>query len=536
MPAPVCPYCGEPAAAGHTACAGLFGHLMRSGPAPMPEDLPEEALPHAADPERRVNQYVLTEAVGQGGMGTVWKAWDTRLSRWTAVKFLRGALAEDAARFAREARLAAGLQHPNIAPVIEFVEAPRPFLAMAFVDGPSLAAAELTARQAADVFVKVARAVETAHRAGVLHRDLKPGNILLSRDGWPYVTDFGLARRIDAPSSMTASGEVLGTPSFMAPEQAEGRPADARSDVYALGAALYAVLCGRAPFEGDNPLSILHQVVRGDFPPPRKVRPDLPDALEAVVLKAMARRPEDRYATAGAMADDLERFLADAPVGAPGRRRPWRALGVVGGLTAAVVAIVLARPLEKRGEKVARHDFHPPLPKAEEKAAFEDSRPREKVARQESLPREKAEALLRGADRASRGERDAARRELAALAAEHPGLAAIAARYPVDLEEADRVDPGACLRSPDPAAACARLEEELRPLVARTDLTRDCRRTLLTALLVAGAQQRLLLGRSEEEAARELSAHAAAFRVSGGTATDVYGPRVASVLAKVLSN
>ena len=510
---------------------------MRSGPAPSPEDLPAEALPHAADPARRVNQYVLVEAVGEGGMGTVWKAWDTRLARWTAVKFLRGSLAGDAARFAREARLAARLQHPNIAPVIEFVEAPRPFLAMAFVDGPPLSAATLAVRPAADVFAKVARAVDAAHRAGILHRDLKPGNILLTREGWPYVTDFGLARKIDAPSSLTASGEVLGTPSYMAPEQAEGRAADARSDVYSLGASLYAVLCGRAPFDGENPLSILHQVVRGHFPPPREIRPDLPAALEAVVLKAMARRPEDRYATAGGMADDLDRFLADAPVRARGRRSRWPALGAAGLLSAALVAVVLTRPPGKPPlEEVAKQEHPAPLLKPEERRAGEKSPPDEKVARQQSLPRERAEALLSEADRASRAQRDAARRELAALAAEHAELQDLVRRYPVDLPDVDRIDVGACLRSADPEAACRRLEEELRPLATRTDLTRECRQRILTALLVAGAQRRLLAGRSEEQAARELSAHAASFRESGGTATDEYGPRVASVLAKVLSN
>ncbi|HEX7896847.1 MAG TPA: serine/threonine-protein kinase, partial [Planctomycetota bacterium] len=332
-----CPFCGEPAEPGHTGCAGLFREVMTAHPAPRPEELPAEVAPHAADPSRVVRQYVLVEPAGRGGMGIVWKAWDRRLARWVAVKFLHGPLANDAARFEREARLAAKLNHPNIASVIELGDVPsdKPgeppvrFLALAFVDGPPLSAAELAPLEAAAVFAKVARAVDAAHRAGIVHRDLKPGNILLSRDGWPYVTDFGLARTIDAPGSLTSSGSVLGTPAFMAPEQTEGAPADFRSDVYALGASLYAVLCGRPPFQAESVLAILSLVQRAQPDPPRSVRPKIPAALEAVVLRAMRKAPEERYASAAAFADDLDRLLAGRPLERHPRKVPLAVLWLV---------------------------------------------------------------------------------------------------------------------------------------------------------------------------------------------------------------
>jgi serine/threonine protein kinase len=320
------------------------------------DELPAEARPLDADPSRQLNQYILVLQIGRGGMGTVWKAWDRKLTRWVAIKFLLATEDEDIARFQREAKLAARLRHPNIAPIYEVGEAPplhpgqppRSYLAMEFIDGQSMAAVQLALRDAVEIFVKVARGVEAAHKAGVIHRDLKPANVMLTSDRWPYVMDFGLAKSLQTESSLSVSGAVMGTPAFMPPEQAQGRlsAVDAQSDVYSLGATIYAVLCKKAPFTGESAMDIVMKVVNEAPDPPRAANPEIPEPLERIILKAMAKAKEDRYASAGELADDLQRFLDNAAVtarapGTPGkgRRAPVlaaAALVVVGGLAAAL--------------------------------------------------------------------------------------------------------------------------------------------------------------------------------------------------------
>ena len=512
-----CPYCGAPAEAGHTGCAGLFREVMTTHPASPPEELPAEVAPHAADPARVVRQYVLVEHAGRGGMGVVWKAWDRRLARWVAVKFLHGPLAGDAARFEREARLAAKLHHPNIASVIELGEIPsdKPgeppvrFLALAFVDGPPLSSASLSPLDAAAVLAKIARAVDAAHRAGILHRDLKPQNILLTREGWPYVTDFGLARTIDGPGSLTSSGSVLGTPAFMAPEQAGGRQADIRSDIYSLGATLYAVLCGRPPFEAESVLAMLSLVQNAEPETPRRLRPEIPPALEAVVLRAMRKAPEGRYASAGALADDLDRVLAGRPLERHPRNVPVVALGLV--LLAGIgVAAWSFRPPE------APPAPPPPAPLLKPAAALPPP----------PDPRARAELLLSRADRVSREERERDRKEIDVLRAASPEIGA----YPLDPPELDRIDLAACPRAADPEMEFERVESRLLALWKAGRLTRDARRTLLSLLIAAGAQRRLLAGRSEAEAVADLAAHGPPLRDAGGPLAPVaYGPRVARI-------
>jgi serine/threonine protein kinase len=320
------------------------------------DELPAEARPFDTDPARQLTQYILVQQIGRGGMGTVWKAWDRKLTRWVAVKFLLATEDEDIARFQREAKLAARLRHPNIAPLYEVGEAPslhpgqppRSYLAMEFIDGQSLAAVQLPLRDAVEIFVKVARGVEAAHKAGVIHRDLKPANVMLTSDRWPYVMDFGLAKSLQTESSLSVSGAVMGTPAYMAPEQAQGRlsAVDARSDVYSLGATIYAVLCKKPPFTGESAMDIVMKVVNEAPRPPREVNAEIPEPLERIILKAMAKTKEDRYASAGELADDLQRFLDDAAVmarapAAPRKSRRTRVLGgaavlVAGGLAAAL--------------------------------------------------------------------------------------------------------------------------------------------------------------------------------------------------------
>jgi tetratricopeptide (TPR) repeat protein len=286
-------------------------------------DAPPEVYEAAAYPSNRVGKYILVQELGRGAMGAVHKAWDPELRRWTAVKVLLGALEpEDLARFRREAETAAGLKHPNIIRVYEVGTAgERPYIAMDFIAGKTLAGLKLDARYACEIMIQVARALDTAHKTGIVHRDLKPQNIMLDEGGKPCVMDFGLAKRISQSSKLTASGTVMGTPSYMAPEQAQGllSQVDPRSDVYALGAVLYEALTGAPPFRGAGVLETLRQVVSDEPVPPRKRDPSVPRDLETVVLRCLEKERSRRYASAGALADDLERFLAGRPVAA--RRR-----------------------------------------------------------------------------------------------------------------------------------------------------------------------------------------------------------------------
>jgi predicted Ser/Thr protein kinase len=319
----------------------------RTPPRGTLDDLPEEAVAHAADPGRQLNQYVLVRQIGRGGMGAVWKAWDRKLTRWIAVKFLLVEDDEAVDRFQREAKLAARLRHPNIAAIYEVGEAPsreaaqgtRHYLAMEYIDGHTLAEAKLTRPQLLDVFVKVARAIDSAHRGGVVHRDLKPPNIMVTSEQWPYVMDFGVAKALSLDSTLSVSGMVVGTPAYMPPEQAEGRVSaiDGRSDVYSLGATMYSVFLGRPPFEGESVMDVIRKVSSQPLVPPRQIDPSFPPDLEAVLLKAMAKDSKDRYPSAAALAADIARHLegrrpeappAPAPVAPPRKGNGKAVLGI----------------------------------------------------------------------------------------------------------------------------------------------------------------------------------------------------------------
>jgi serine/threonine-protein kinase len=269
-------------------------------------------------------------------MGVVYKARHRGLKRLVALKMiLSGSMAtsEERERFLREAELAANLDHPNIVPIYEVDEHQgRPFFSMKFVDGGSLAKQvgrfQDDPRAAARLVSTLARAVHHAHGQKFLHCDLKPSNVLLDSQGRPYLTDFGLARRAGVDSSLSISGAILGTPSYMAPEQAAGSRArlGPTTDVYGLGAILYELLTGRPPFRSPTIMETVVQVLERDPAPPRELHPEIPRPLESICLKCLEKSPKNRYATAEAMADELENYLRGDGIEATGivpRLRRW---------------------------------------------------------------------------------------------------------------------------------------------------------------------------------------------------------------------
>ena len=316
--------------------------------------------------------YERGEELGRGGMGVVYKA--RQGSRTVALKMIRAAeLAGEAerARFQVEIEAASKLDHPNIVPILHVGEAEgRPFFTMKLLEGGTLEdhleRLRREPKQAAELLAKVARAVHHAHERGILHRDLKPANVLLDTEGRPYVADFGMARLLDGRTSVTGSA-VLGTPSYMAPEQATG---DARRitkavDVYSLGAILYELLTGEPPFDGKSPSDVLLRVMQDEPRRPSALDPKVPRDLETVALKCLEKDPARRYPTAEALADDLERFVRGEPVlarraGAASRlwsaalRHPLWAATIAGvalmlvGIAAAAVSVAQAQEAELR--------------------------------------------------------------------------------------------------------------------------------------------------------------------------------------------
>ncbi|MGZ0170458.1 MAG: serine/threonine-protein kinase, partial [Planctomycetales bacterium] len=284
------------------------------------------------------DDYEPAAEIGRGGMGVVYRARQSSLDRQVALKMiLRGALAspEDVARFRAEAEAAARLNHPNIVQVFEVGEhLGQPYFSMQHIEGTTLsqriADGPLPSREAARLLIPVCRGVAEAHRNGVLHRDLKPSNILIDEDGRPFVTDFGLAKRIPPSGqlredgaaadveTLTNSGAIIGTPSYMAPEQAAGQRGQIgeASDVYSLGAILYAMLTGRPPFQAASPVDTVLMVLEQDPVPPRVLNPGADSDLEVIAMKCLQKPTDLRYQDADALADDLEAWLNHEPISA----------------------------------------------------------------------------------------------------------------------------------------------------------------------------------------------------------------------------
>ncbi|MDQ2965958.1 MAG: protein kinase, partial [Chloroflexota bacterium] len=269
-------------------------------------------------------RYRLIELLGQGGMATIFRATDSQLGRDVAVKVLRPEYGRDpdfVARFRMEAQAVASLNSPNIVTVHDFGMDPAgPFIVMDYVDGEDLATllrrtGPLSANRTARIAAEVARGLAAAHARGIVHRDIKPGNILLAQDGRVQVTDFGIARAI-AEAQMTLPGTTLGSVQYMSPEQARGETATERSDIYSLGVVLFEMLAGRRPFEGDSAASIAMARLTPPVPMPSAHRSGIPPVLEAICRKAMAIDPAERFQTASAMAAALEDQLGDRAAGA----------------------------------------------------------------------------------------------------------------------------------------------------------------------------------------------------------------------------
>jgi serine/threonine-protein kinase len=276
-------------------------------------------------------RYELGELIGYGGMAEVHRGRDIRLGRDVAIKILRPDLARDPSflnRFRREAQAAAGLNHPSIVSVYDTGEdagpdgTVQPFIVMEYVEGRTLrdilkSEGRLPARRAMEITADVCGALDFSHRNGLVHRDIKPANVMITRTGAVKVMDFGIARAVaDNAATVTQTANVIGTAQYLSPEQARGEAVDARSDVYSTGCLLYELVTGVPPFQGDSPVAVAYQHVRENASAPSSRNPELPRALDSIVMKALAKNQLNRYQTAGEMRSDLQRALADQPVNA----------------------------------------------------------------------------------------------------------------------------------------------------------------------------------------------------------------------------
>jgi beta-lactam-binding protein with PASTA domain/tRNA A-37 threonylcarbamoyl transferase component Bud32 len=299
-----------------------------------------------SEPHRIGGRYEVGELLGRGGMAEVRKGTDVRLGRTVAIKRLRTDLASDAtfqARFRREAQSAASLNHPAIVSVYDTGEemstdgsnVAQPYIVMEYVAGRTLRdiireGRKILPERALEITSGVLAALDYSHRAGIIHRDIKPGNVMLTPAGDVKVMDFGIARAVsDASSTMTQTAAVVGTAQYLSPEQARGESVDSRSDVYSTGCLLYELLTGRPPFVGDSPVAVAYQHVREQAPPPSSLDEELTPEIDSIVMKSLAKDVGDRYPSAAAMKADIDRHLAGQPVQAPAVAAMTPATGVL---------------------------------------------------------------------------------------------------------------------------------------------------------------------------------------------------------------
>ena len=302
-----------------------------------------------------VGPYRVIEQLGQGGMATVYKAYHAALDRYVALKVLHPAFLEDPnfqARFQREARLVARLDHPNIVPIYDFAEHEgRPYLVMKFIEGETLKArlqrGMLKANEIWKVVDSVGAAMSYAHKRGILHRDIKPSNVILEQDGTIYLADFGLARIAQSGESTLTSDMILGTPQYISPEQAMGKSdLDEGTDIYSFGVMLYELTVGQVPFSADTPFSIIHDHIYSPLPLPHAINPNVPENVERVLLKALAKERADRYADIGSM---IESF-----------KQAWESSGV--SLDTVTMTAPVRRPAQAAKTTAAARTPTPPPP------------------------------------------------------------------------------------------------------------------------------------------------------------------------------
>lgn len=322
------------------------------------------------------DRYEIHRRLARGGMAQVYLARDRSLDRPVAVKELVPEFATDPSfveRFRREAQAAANLSNANIVGVFDWgAQDGTYFIVMEYVDGPSLSQVlrsdgPLHPNRAAEIASEVAAGLGFAHSRGVVHRDVKPGNVLLTKSGQSKVTDFGIARALSSPDDeLTQAGSVMGTATYFSPEQAQGLPVDPRSDLYSLGVVLYEMVTGRPPFTGDTPLAIAYKHVQDQPAPPSTLMPDLPPGLEAIIMKLLEKRPDDRYASAEDLRADLGRFLAGEQTVAE-RDAGYAAAAVAGALAGAAAMATTMQPATTLGAVVPESALAELEPEPEEK-------------------------------------------------------------------------------------------------------------------------------------------------------------------------
>ncbi|NWF64082.1 MAG: serine/threonine protein kinase [Chloroflexi bacterium] len=313
-------------------------------------------------PGENVGAYHIIEQLGQGGMATVFKAYHAALDRYVALKVLHQAFNEDStfiSRFQREARVVARLEHPNIVPVYDYAEhEARPYLVMKFIEGDTLKArlnkGRLTSAEIEQVVDSVGSALAYAHRQGVLHRDIKPSNVLISNNNVMYLADFGLARIAQAGEATLSSDSIMGTPQYISPEQALGKKdLDGKTDIYSFGVMLYEMVVGRVPFTADTPFSIIHDHIYTPLPLPHTVNPSVPEPIERVLLKSLAKDRLDRYQTVEEMVEAFRQAWMDSGVPVQGTSIKVRPASIreeikTKPLEAAPKTVMVQRPASKR--------------------------------------------------------------------------------------------------------------------------------------------------------------------------------------------